>query len=627
MKPVKHPQSHSRHTGTSGPLQPTTLSWRDGVPYAPMYEDAYFQADGVAESAYIYVEGNDLAARFAGCQQFCLVETGFGVGLNCALTLELWRKRAPTGARLQYIAVEKHPVSRVDLMAVIQRYAAAESLRAAWQSIANCWPVPRLGWHLLHPIPGVDLILILDDVVALEELVGPPEGFVDAWFLDGFAPSRNPSMWGQSVFHAMARCARAGSTATSFSAARQLRDGLADAGFVVAKRAGWGRKRDSVRACKPVAKADSMLSGRAGPGPIAVIGAGVAGTSVAHALTARGLDVTLCEASAGPATGTSGNPGALVAPSPQAEPTQLGLWLLQGYDYVLHRAEAVGLPISQGWLTSGPEQIERLRRFAAWAWGQSLEYGAGRASAQEGCWLPMASGSIAHVCRSLLAESQATGHLQVKWNTPVTSADAERWLQQGRYGRIVDTTGTGLRLGGLPLARQVRGQLTKLGLPEGVGSIAPLSGPTYFADGWTGATFDPLAGVSRHWRVDDDIRNRDKLAPWLPELSSAPMWASWVGTRALSPDHMPCIGSLDVAPEREGSSKNRRDRLQDQVLSSYCGQRYAMCATGTRGLVNGLLGAQVLAAWLSGEPLPIPAWVARGVVAGRYLRTVPQPAA
>ncbi len=64
------------------------------------------------------------------------------------------------------------------------------------------------------------------------------------WFLDGFAPAKNPDMWTQNLFNAMARLARPGSTLATFTSAGFVRRGLQDAGFTMQKRKGFGRKRE-----------------------------------------------------------------------------------------------------------------------------------------------------------------------------------------------------------------------------------------------------------------------------------------------------------------------------------------------------------------------------------------------
>lgn len=67
---------------------------------------------------------------------------------------------------------------------------------------------------------------------------------VDARFLDGFAPAKNPDMWTPNLFNAMARLARPGATLATFTSAGFVRRGLQEAGFTMQKRKGFGRKRE-----------------------------------------------------------------------------------------------------------------------------------------------------------------------------------------------------------------------------------------------------------------------------------------------------------------------------------------------------------------------------------------------
>src|SRR5690606_21956842 len=71
---------------------------------------------------------------------------------------------------------------------------------------------------------------------------------VDAWFLDGFAPGKNPQMWSAELFKVIGRLSRSGTTAATFSAAGVVKQGLRNAGFNVRKVAGFGRKREMVSA-------------------------------------------------------------------------------------------------------------------------------------------------------------------------------------------------------------------------------------------------------------------------------------------------------------------------------------------------------------------------------------------
>ena len=201
------------------------LSWRDhDTPVSTVFDDVYFSADdGLAESRYVFCDGNSLAARFATATRFVIGETGFGTGLNAAVMHALWQQTAPPGATYAYYSVEKYPLS------------PAERLRALGR-----WPELAAASHTL---PAQVQLLIGDAATCLPQIPEP----VDAWFLDGFAPAKNPDMWSAAVFAAIASRSRPGTTFATFTAARAVREGLQTVGFQVEKIKGFGRKRHMLR--------------------------------------------------------------------------------------------------------------------------------------------------------------------------------------------------------------------------------------------------------------------------------------------------------------------------------------------------------------------------------------------
>ncbi len=222
------------------PLRPASLKWRDGTPYSDIFDDVYFSAsDGLAESRYVFLQGNDLPARFASADHFTIGETGFGTGLNFLLSLAAWRESAPPAAHLHYLSVEKHPLSIADLRRVSRLWPA---LAAPAEELLSLYPPLLGGRHQLQLRDGrVTLTLLLGDALALLPDV---QTVVDAWYLDGFAPAKNPAMWSAGVLREVARLSRPGTSFATFTAAGAVRRELQAAGFTVHKRAGFGRKRE-----------------------------------------------------------------------------------------------------------------------------------------------------------------------------------------------------------------------------------------------------------------------------------------------------------------------------------------------------------------------------------------------
>ena len=117
----------------------------------------------------------------------------------------------------------------------------------------------------------------------------------DAWFLDGFAPSQNPDMWQERLFDAIASHSSTNATMASFTAAGHVRRGLEAAGFEVERHQGFGHKRhrisgrisDDVKTM-PQKQVNPISPDRQ---KVVIIGAGIAGASVAAALKPAGYDI------------------------------------------------------------------------------------------------------------------------------------------------------------------------------------------------------------------------------------------------------------------------------------------------------------------------------------------------
>lgn len=284
---------------------PSPIAWtEDGRPRSVLYGDAYFGSDdGLLEARTVFLEGCGLPDAWAGRRRFTVGELGFGTGLNILALLDLWRREGPPGGRLHVFSVEAHLMPKAD---------AARAL-AAWPALAplsslllDRWPEARRGFHRIE-LPEVHAVLDLALMEAGEALAAW-EGHADAWFLDGFAPALNPAMWREEVLQAVGARSAPGARAGTFTVAGAVRRGLEAAGFEVRRAPGHGRKRERLEARLPGTGGDPPPSG-----PVAVIGAGIAGASVRRALEALGVETVQFEAAA-PGAGASGNPAGLVTP-------------------------------------------------------------------------------------------------------------------------------------------------------------------------------------------------------------------------------------------------------------------------------------------------------------------------
>lgn len=216
-----------------------TLEWRDGgTPVSTAFDDVYFsREDGLAESRYVFLQGNNLPARAADSEKpFHVVELGFGTGLNFLALWQAWQEAA-IKTPLVYTSLEKFPLTKDEM---VQAHAVWDELKPyAKQLQAAYGNMQGAGVHAAN-LGSVMLNLHIGEA---KDALYQMEEAVDAWFLDGFAPAKNPDMWTQDIFDEMRRLSRRGTTLATFTAAGMVREGLKQAGFDVEKIKGYGRKR------------------------------------------------------------------------------------------------------------------------------------------------------------------------------------------------------------------------------------------------------------------------------------------------------------------------------------------------------------------------------------------------
>jgi tRNA 5-methylaminomethyl-2-thiouridine biosynthesis bifunctional protein len=227
------------------------LDWTaDGHPVNADHGDVYFsRADGLAETTHVFLSGNALPARWLAAPPatFTIAETGFGTGLNFLVAWQAWQQACPTNGRLMFKSVEKHPLTATDLGKALGLWPTLRPLAARLLAV-----YPQLLSTGTAVLDTVTLTVdFADAATALPHWHTP----VDAWFLDGFAPAKNPDMWTEALFGHMARLTPAGGTFATFTAAGHVRRGLHAAGFDVRKTKGYGYKRDMLvgtrRSCIP----------------------------------------------------------------------------------------------------------------------------------------------------------------------------------------------------------------------------------------------------------------------------------------------------------------------------------------------------------------------------------------
>lgn len=635
-------------------IQPANLEFNaEGTPVSRDFDDVYFSNDnGLEETRYVFLDGNQLNARFPTHPRslFVVAESGFGTGLNF---LTLWQMfdqfhaahPDATLQRLHFISFEKFPLTAHDLRLAHQHWPElapwAEQLQAQWP--------PHLGGchRLLLDGGRVTLDLWLGDINDLtDKLDDSMNQKVDAWFLDGFAPAKNPDMWSQHLFNAMARLARPGATLATFTSAGFVRRGLQEAGFTMQKTKGFGRKRDML-----VGRMDQTLEipaqtpwfsrSASTSREVAIVGGGIASALLSLALLHRGWQVTLYCADDAPAKGASGNRQGALYPLLSAHDPALSQFFPAAFTFARRLYDALPVAFDHDWcgvtqlgwdeksqqkiahmLSLGPP-LEIARAVNA----QQITETAGVDTGCDGIHYPLGGWLCpADLTTAAIALAQSRG-LTVHYSRQVASLHhTEHWNLHFTTGDVAQHTCVVLA-NGHPISQF--NQTEKLPLYPVGGQVSHI--PTSPAleklqqvlcyDGYltpqNPSNGHHCIGASYHrgetdmrYSEDDQQQNRQRLLNCFPQAD----WAKEVdisagdarcGVRCATRDHLPMAGNV---PDYEATLEAYQDLAENrdtEVSAPVYTQLFMLGGLGSRGLCSAPLLAEVLAAQMSDEPVPL----------------------
>jgi tRNA 5-methylaminomethyl-2-thiouridine biosynthesis bifunctional protein len=326
-----------------------------GIPYSTDYNDCYYSRNnGLAESRYVFQEGNQLIERWQARETpyhtFVIAETGFGTGLNFLATWKTWhhteKKNRPK--ILHFISIEKHPIPKSQLVRILSYW---DELSPFSNKLLESYPPLITGLHRLA-FDNHQVILTLCFMPAKQALASL-HYTIDAWYLDGFAPAKNPDLWDQETLSAIAKLSHKNTTLATFTAASLVRKQLINVGFKVSKRKGFAKKREMLVAQftnnedfekskkYPTIKAWFNYSAlkRHPSKHVVIIGGGIAACQAAWHLAQRGWQVTLLERHADLAQEASGNLAGVISPKMTAKPSIGEDFYLASFLYVLQQLQ------------------------------------------------------------------------------------------------------------------------------------------------------------------------------------------------------------------------------------------------------------------------------------------------
>jgi tRNA 5-methylaminomethyl-2-thiouridine biosynthesis bifunctional protein len=646
-------------------IQHAQIDWDErGNPHSRAFADVYFSTEsGLDETRHVFLTQNQLHERFTALPadgRLVIGETGFGTGLNFLCAWQLFEACATPGARLQFVSVEKFPLSRADLERALTLWPELKTF--ADQLLEQYVAIHEGFQRLVFDSGRVMLTLLIGDAL---EMLPQLDGPIDAWFLDGFAPAKNPEMWTPELFAELARLAAPGSTIGTFTSTGWVRRALNAAGFKMKRVPGIGHKWEVLRGSfigwpedvplatpKPWFARPTPASGER---KALVIGAGLAGCATASSLAARGWKVSLLERHADLAQEASGNPQGVLYLKLSAHGTALSQLILSGFGHTRRLLERLERGVD--WDACGVLQLafddkegERQAQLAA-AFSSDLLQVLGKDEAEAKAGITLNSGGLFYpqggwVHPPALCRHQASDpDIQLLTHRDVVELRREGDLWQAFNGeRLLDSAPVVVLAGAaeikrfpasedLPLKR-IRGQITRLAqTPASTSLSTVVCAEGYVAPGRLG---EHTLGASFDFKSDDlrpttaeHLGNLELLREISPDLSQrlqadtlpAEQLEGRAAFRCTSPDYLPIVGPLaERAAFLEAYAVLRKDARQvPDIPCPWLDGLYVNSGHGSRGLITAPLSGELIAAWLDNEPLPLPRSVAEACHPNRFV--------
>lgn len=648
----------------------------NGNPIASDFEDVYFsEGNGLNESEHVFFENNHVGERWLSWSEdkFVIAETGFGTGLNALVTFDKFLKfrQQNRDAKLQtlyFLSTEKYPLTLHDLAKSLIQWP---SLAYLVEPLLAQYPMAVEGCHRLIFAQGsLVLDLWLGDIInTLPCWYNGNEGLVDAWYLDGFAPSKNPDMWSEELFSRMAGLAKDHCTFATFTAAGFVKRGLRQAGFTVEKRKGCGKKRDMLAGSieqhnrkkdnLPYYKRNQASDCSTQPS-IAIIGAGLAGANMAFALAQKGLSCEVYCKESGAAQGASGNPQAGFYPQLNAEPGITSQ--VQALSFLFARSRYQALKdcgyafdhdfcgvVQLGFNSKVEKRQSKLIENQFWPAAlidfisaQQSEDIAGVPLPYSGLNIPLGGWvNPLQLIECLLSAAEQTAGSQLiceKTLVSLTSTDGcwkVKWDNGSESSSDIVILAAGSDSQQMEFAKHLNTRLVR-GQVEAIPSQNPLNNlktvlchkgyltPTYNGQHALGSTYIKNDTATEYRPLEQSLnlamqsKALDKCK-WAQDLQGQLQGRAAI--RCTAPDHLPIVGAIpDIQAQQEryhdlykALPNHRYPEPQDHP------NLFVLTGLGSRGLTTSALMAEILASQILGHPLPLPKNLLNALNPNRFL--------
>lgn len=621
------------------------------IPFNDKFNDTYWnKKDPLAQSFEVFASAaSNRASRLRdsgglGFSCFVVAELGFGAGLNFITTAcEFMRLDMP----LCYVGIEGG-------------FLGAQNIAKIYDDFKLPPPLDEMAKTLISRLKSADIKpgfnrIKINHLISLDLLIGEANKMLKmsefnahVWYLDGFAPSKNPAMWSDEAISEVARLSQAGTTLSTYSAASAVKRALESAGFSVTKLSGVGkRERLSAVLNQDIEQKPSddvyflRVKSELKTAPkVLVIGAGIAGIATAYELKALGCEVIVAEKCGAVASNGSSNEIGELMPLI----TRHGVLLGEFHELCARIARAF-------YAEHLPPSLCLFHAAYAYAFSDELcaryetrdDYDSALNAVKvpnAACLKPKKSCEFlaASLDIRLNHELISLDELEHGWlakfkldNTQVAlnadivvlcmGSDSERVFgRTGRYDRAL------MQLDGAVAISSVRGQTTLIAdssamLKPGIDPLA-----THSAKGYITAAFDGARVIGSSFargdydalpRASDDMQNIDDVSEFLRD--EVQILGSNVGFRSYSGDRFAIVGAVhDQQAYASQYAKIFWGKKSDKS-PKYKNGLFINSAHGARGLGSAIIGASLIADLIANRPLCLPREMFRAVHPARFM--------
>lgn len=636
----------------------------DGSPYSSQFNDIYFDTNqGTSQSQCVFIDGNNISARLAKCQDiFVIAETGFGTGLNFLLVLEVFQQikqqqsqqglLSTKASKLRFISVEKYPLSKAQLaqslkfLPLLQPYSQ--------QLIAQYPEQPSEDISLSFLDGAVTLELIFNDAtLGLTQLANEKttrvSTIVDAWFLDGFSPAKNPDMWHERLFEQITRLSKEQATLSTFTVSGKVKRQLILAGFRVEKHQIPGKKNEMLSAVfqqnPHSGKGYQQRPIMTKPQHVSIIGGGIASACAAYALTKAGVKVTVYCQDFSVAQGASSNDIAALYPLIHQQADDISLFYQHAFEQAVtyyKKINAQGFSFDHDWcglleISYKPALELRQQHIAeSKLWPKNLIHSVDKSQASELAGISLNHGGLfypkagwiapAQLVKQIFKAAESSNRLRIETGCKINNISQQpngTWLLHSdtenlKVGVIIYCGGAqGIPLNlikQLPLT-SVRGQVSSMASNENMAKLSTVIchkgylTPANKKRHCIGATFQKNSFDIDN-KAEDDQFNLTTLETCLPGLTqwqTSDIVQSKARLRCMTPDHMPMVGAMpDIEAHKQQYPHLAKDkRWRYHQPAPVIENLYMLTGLGARGFCSAPLLAEILTADICGTPYPL----------------------